>query len=125
MGDWGNAPWGNDEAADWFGMLFDQNRIAEFVRETLLDAKTSYTCVRAAASILIFLGRPYTWPPQLDEDLRLALNRLEKIVLDPDAEEYLSVDAVRGEIAILRTRLNRKEDFDDEVLAKSAWDALR
>jgi hypothetical protein len=76
-------------------------------------------------SILIFLGWPYTWSDQLEEDLRLTLNRLEKIVLDPDAEEYLSVDAVRGEIAILRTRLNRKEDFDDEVLAKSAWAALR
>jgi hypothetical protein len=125
VGDWGNAPWDNDEAADWFGMLFDQNRIAEYVRETLLDAETGYTCVRAAASILIFLGRPYTWPPQLDEDLRLASKRLEAIVQDPDAEEYLSVDAVRGEITILRARLNREGDFDNEVLAKSAWDALR
>jgi hypothetical protein len=125
VGDWGNAPWDNDEAAGWFGTLFDQNRIAEFVRRTLLDVETSCTCVRAAASILIFLGRPHTWPRQLDEDLRLALNRLEKIVLDPDAEEYLSVHAVRGEIGVLRTRLNRREDFDFEELAKSAWDTFR
>jgi hypothetical protein len=124
MGDWGNAPWDNDEAADWFGVPFKQNRIAEFVRQTLLDAETSYTEVRAAASILIFLGRPYTWPRQRDEDLQLALKRLEAIVQDPEAEAYVSVDAVRGEIAILRARLNPKEDSGKEVSVKSAWDAL-
>jgi hypothetical protein len=81
MGDWGNAPWDNDEAADWFGVLCDQNRIAEFVTETLLDVETSYACVRAAASFLIFLGR---------------------------AALYMAASA-----------------REDEVLAKSAWDALR
>ena len=35
MGTWGDDPWDNDAAADWFGRLFDTTQFAEQVAEGL------------------------------------------------------------------------------------------
>ena len=32
MGTWDDKPWGNDTAADWFGDLFDETKLAEHER---------------------------------------------------------------------------------------------
>ena len=81
MGAWGELPWDNDAAADWFGDLMDKTRLAQEVERTLkLDVEDSYEEIRAAASVLLFLGRVYIWPVHdLDRHLTLAADRLEEV----------------------------------------------
>jgi len=108
MGAWGNLPWENDRAADWFGDLFDKTKLATEIEDTLkLDAEDSYEEIRAAASILLFLGRTYVWPVHdLDRHLALAADRLEEISrIDVIAESPELVEAIRGEIQELRDRI--------------------
>ncbi|WP_206026375.1 hypothetical protein [Roseimicrobium sp. ORNL1] len=108
MGDWGNLPWDNDSAADWFGDLFDETKLANRVEATLkLDAKDSPEEVRAAAAMVLLLGHTYVWPiDKLDEHLTLAADRLEEILKlgiyseAPDLEETmrLEIQELRGRI---------------------------
>jgi hypothetical protein len=81
MGAWGKLPWDNDGAADWFGDLFEKTKLAKHVEDTLrLDVQDSHEEIRAAASVLLFLGHSYIWPVKdLDRQLTLAADRLEEI----------------------------------------------
>ena len=108
MGAWGKLPWDNDGAADWFGELFDNTKLAKQVEDTLkLDVANSHEEVRAAASILLFLGRVYIWPVQdLDRQLALAADQLEEICrLDVIVESPEIVDEIRAEVEELRSRI--------------------
>jgi hypothetical protein len=108
MGAWGELPWDNDGAADWFGDLFDKTKLAEQVEDTLkLDVDDSYEEIRAAASVLLFLGRVYIWPVhELDHHLALAADRLEEISrLDVVAESPELVQEIGAEIQELRSRI--------------------
>jgi len=108
MGAWDELPWENDGAADWFGGLFDKTKLAELVEDTLkLDAEDSYEEVRAAASVLLFLGRLYIWPiGDLDRHLTLAADRLEEVSrVEVVAESPELVEAIRAEIQELRSRI--------------------
>ena len=108
MGAWGKLPWENDGAADWFATLFDKTRLARQVEETLqLDVEDSCEEVRAAASILIFLGHNYIWPVHdLDRHLALAADKLEKISsLDVIADSPEFVEEIQGEVRELRSRI--------------------
>jgi hypothetical protein len=110
MGAWGKLPWDNDGAADWFGDLFDKTKLAKQVEDTLkLDAEESHEEIRAAASILLFLGRVYIWPVHdLDRHLALAADRLEEISrVDVIAESPEFVEEIRGEIQELRSRIKK------------------
>ena len=70
----------NDAAADWFADLFEKTKLAHYVENTLKsDVENSHDEIRAAASVLLFLGRDYVWPVQdLDRDLALAADQLER-----------------------------------------------
>ena len=108
MGAWGNLPWDNDGAADWFGDLFDKTKLAQEVEATLkLDTEDSHEEIRAAASLLLFLGRVYVWPVHdLDRHLALAADRLEEVSrLDVIAESPELVEEIRREIQELRSRI--------------------
>lgn len=107
MGAWGKMPWENDGAADWFGSLFDKTKLAKHVENTLkLDAANSHEEIRAAAGVLLFLGRDYIWPDDLDQQLMLAANKLDEIIfLDVVAESPESVEDIRSEIEELRSRI--------------------
>jgi hypothetical protein len=110
MGAWGKLPWDNDGAADWFGDLFDKTKLAKQVEDTLkLDAEDSHEEIRAAASVLLFLGRVYVWPVHdLDRHLSLAADRLEEVSrLDVIAESPEIVEEIRGEIQELRSRIKK------------------
>jgi hypothetical protein len=108
MGAWGPAAWENDGAADWFGDTFDATGLAKHVEETLNgDPEDDHEEIRAAAYLLVALGRVYIWPVgDLDRHLALAISKLEAIrELDiyGDVPEFL--EAIGQEIEVLRSRL--------------------
>lgn len=105
MGAWGHEPWDNDEAADWFGDLFAATKLAQRVEKALKtkDVEEFADTIRAAAYVLIALGRNYIWPVEdLDRHLRLAVEKLEAI---QQLEDYEGDTRIASEIAELRSRL--------------------
>ena len=121
MGAWGHAPWDDDSAADWFGDFFDEFPITSKVEQALnLDPDECAAEIRAAAAMLIMLGRTYIWPiDDIDRHLRLAITQMEK-VRAAYAEEPEFASAVDAEIAILRSRQGNKPD--NPVLPQpSSW----
>ena len=109
MGTWGVAAWDNDGAADWYGDLFQVTKLATRVEKVLKkkDVEEWHEEIRAAAYLLVALGRPFIWPVDvLDQHLQLAIDRLEEI---KGLEEFEGGGdfgaAIDEEIAILRSRL--------------------
>jgi hypothetical protein len=110
MGTWGRTAWDNDDAADWYGDLFDATGLADRVEEALNrdpedlgDAQV----IRAAAFLLVQLGRVYIWPvDDLDRHLALAIRKLEAV---REQEEFRGdegfVEAIDAELAVLRSRV--------------------
>jgi hypothetical protein len=110
MGAWATAAWDNDVAADWFGDMFDATGLAKHVEETLQqDVEDSHEEIRAAAYMLVALGRVYVWPiDDLDSHLALAIAKLEEIkALDIYQEAPDFVKSIDEELAVLRSRLKR------------------
>jgi len=122
MGAWGKLPWENDGAADWFDDLFDKTKLAKRVEDTLkLDAADSHEEIRAAASVLLFLGRDYIWP-DLNRHLTLAADRLEEVSrLDAIAESPESVEEIRAEIQELRSRIKTSGTSQPPPLPARKW----
>lgn len=113
MGVWGYAPWDSDSAADWYGDLFDEVPLAERVEQTLkLDPDEYADEIRAAAAMLILLGRTYVWPVNdIDRHLALAIEQMGKVqafYAEEDEEEIAR--AVGEEIGILKSRLANQKD---------------
>jgi hypothetical protein len=109
MGAWGTAAWDNDDAADWFGDLFAATKLAARVEKTLntKDVEEYAGQIRAAAFVLLALGRVYIWPiDHLDRHLRLAIEKLEAI---SKLEDYEGEESIAAEIAELRSRLQPKK----------------
>jgi Domain of unknown function (DUF4259) len=115
MGAWGAAAWENDGAADWFGDTFDATGLAQRVEETLSgDPEDDHEEIRAAAYLLVALGRVYIWPvDDLDRHLVLAISKLESIrELDIYQEDEGLVEAINAELGVLRSRLKPSADDD-------------
>ncbi len=111
MGAWEQSPWDNDGAADWFGDLFDEIPLAKKVEETLnLDPEEYAAEIRAAASLLVMLGRTYVWPiDDIDRHLQLAIAQMENVhTVYEDEPEFAA--AVADEIAILKSRQANAKD---------------
>jgi hypothetical protein len=114
MGDWGVAAWDNDSAADWYGGLFTKTDLAAHVEEALnRDPDSEPDVIRAAAFVLVQLGRVYIWPVnELDRHLKLAVQQLEII---REQEEMQEVDGlmseIDNEISILRSRIQPQNRF--------------
>jgi len=123
MGVWDDKPWDNDTAADWFFDLFDSTGLADRVVETLqLPVGTNHRKIRAAAAVLIYLGRIYVWTTELEEHLKLALERMEEIIAMPGADKVVHVEEVKAEASLLRARL---EGLGDSPELAAAWSRLR
>ena len=110
MGAWAMAAWDNDGAADWYGDMFDATGLAKYVEETLQrDVEDSHEEVRAAAYMLVALGRVHMWPiDDLDNHLALAISKLEEIKAIEIYQEVPDfVKAMDEEIAVLKSRLKK------------------
>ena len=113
MGAWGTAAWDNDDAADWYGDLFDATGLANRVEEALNrdpnypDELSAANVIRAAAFLLVQLGRVYIWPvDDLDRHLALAIQKLEAMrELEEFRKQEGFVEAIDAELAVLRSRL--------------------
>jgi hypothetical protein len=124
MGAWGDLPWDNDGAADWFGDLFETTKLAKRVEATLnLDVEDSYEEIRAAASILLFLGRAYIWPiHDLDRHLKLAADRLEEVSqVDVFAETPELAEEIHAEIQELRSRIKSPGSSQESLPKRGKW----
>lgn len=124
MGVWGNLPWDNDAAADWFGGLFETTKLAKRVEDTLkLNVEDSHEEIRAAASVLLFLGRVYIWPVHdLDRHLTLAADRLEEIShIGVVAESPELVEEIGVEIQELRSRIKTPDSSEPPLPSPKKW----
>jgi hypothetical protein len=107
MGMWGYDPWDNDEAADWFGDLFDTTKLRDrWLDGIQADPEDDGETVRAAAFVFIQFGRVYVWPQAtLDSDRATTIAALTSIRnSDRFSEAPELVEAIDREIAALQTR---------------------
>ncbi|MCD4675967.1 MAG: DUF4259 domain-containing protein [Desulfobacula sp.] len=115
MGAWNTKPWDNDTAADWFGKLFEETNLKEKIREGLdMDMDLYLETIRAAACILMFLGRRYVFSSGLDDNLSYAIKKMEEIQKHPyylDNPE--TGKELKYEIAVLKYHL----DMDNKLSA--------
>ncbi len=122
MGYWGMAPWDNDQAADWFLEVFEKTGLANVVADTLaqeIEPGSSIDQIRAAAALLILLGRNYVYSEQLEEHLALAVRRMKAIRESAGWGEYAQYACIQipegpqqlaawfdNEIALLERRID-------------------
>jgi len=119
MGDWSFAPWGTDEAADWFARFWRGEGVAPVLEEIeRFDPREQrYESLRAAAYLLQTLGIAYVWPadrlPSLKPALDKAIAILENFLAPPDGDwgfldlwshDPGAVAAVEEQIAALKVR---------------------
>jgi hypothetical protein len=124
MGAWGKLPWENDGVADWFGDLFDKTKLALHVENTLkASVEDAHQEIRAAASVLLFLGRDYIWPTNdLDRSLTLAASQLEKISrLSEIAESPEIVGEIQAEVRELRSRIKTPGSSRQPQMPPRKW----
>lgn len=123
MGSWGVLPWDNDAAADWFSETMQESKLALIIERTLnLNVEENADEIRAAASMLVLLGRTYVWPvKKLESNLNLAIKKLTEIsqVYDFENEEEYS-NEVKSEIEILKSRLPQSAT-EVSSSSKSTW----
>ena len=124
MGTWDKLPWDNDAAADWFAQLFEKTKLAKHVEDTLkLEVEKAHDEIRAAASVLLFLGRDYVWPVHdLDRDLALAADRLEHVSrLAEIAESPELVAEIHAEVQELRGRIKTNGSPQPNLAQARKW----
>lgn len=78
MGHWGNAPWDNDQSADWFDTVFKQTKIDEVISTALSKPVEYDTCdeIRGAIALFILLGHNYIYNiDSIDDHLELSISK--------------------------------------------------
>ena len=124
MGTWGSAPWDDDAAADWYGDTLRRIGLPRAIEAALrLDVAEHFQEVRAAAALVVLLGRVYVYPhDQLDPHLALAIAKLREIrKLDVCEESPEIASAVDNEIAALTARLENQGGPGARKPAKEWW----
>ena len=124
MGAWDKFPWDNDRAADWFADLFEKTKLAKQVEDTLkLQVEDFHEEIRAAASVVLFLGRNYIWPVHdLDRHLTLAADRLEAVShLDVVGESPELVEEIRAEVQELRSGIKASGNSQQPPPPRKWW----
>lgn len=120
MGAWGSNPWDSDGAADWFGEFFAGIDVDARI-DAAFEYDDDYDQIRAACYLLAVLGRGYIWPgdlERLDGHLERGIEMLSEMVEeDSDYRELCdddpeTIEAVRGELALLKARLGDSEDSE-------------
>lgn len=111
---WGNKPWDNDRAADWFAKNIGDSGLPQNVRTVFTnfislkewDYDELYL-VRAAAYCLITFGHVYVWPIEsLEHDLEISINSLEKILQSHTGDALIN-QLINSDIDELKKRLEQ------------------
>jgi len=116
MGTWGDAPWDNDGAADWFHEFFEGVDVDARMNRAL-DSE-DYQIIRAACFLLEALGFIYVWPGDpggLAGLLTKACGKLRKMVTPGDdlheevsddfGDDSAVFDGIRAQHTALQERL--------------------
>ena len=83
MGAWGEGPYDNDRAADWFHDVVEGTGFRQKIRDGLGSGDPDL--VRAAAWVIGVMGKVYVWPiDHLDDDRAEARRALEALLADED-----------------------------------------
>jgi hypothetical protein len=111
MGTWGHEPWANDQAADWYAELFEKTKLSDHIEQTLQsNISDNYDEIRAAAFVLVVLGRINIWPIEvLNKHLNSAVEKLEGILNDktcPLNEDDDIINAIKEDIVMLKKRMD-------------------
>jgi hypothetical protein len=107
VGAWGNEPWDNDQAADWFGDLWGGTPIVDRVVAALGSGDRDE--MFAAMWMCTQLCRVYVWPiERLDETLAAAIAAGEQLLAGADADDI--TEQVETYLAELRSRLDTSDD---------------
>jgi hypothetical protein len=120
MKDWNVQPWANDEAVEWFYSFWKDHDFSILINEIkFFDRREErYDSVRAASYLLQNLGVAYVWPSPHLKELKPLLMRAISILsnmIDPPDDTWRFLDkwghsveminSVKGQIAVLETRL--------------------
>lgn len=109
MGVWGEEPWDNDSAADFFGGLWDGTPIVDRVHEALRSDDGEE--VVGALWLCSELTRVYVWPiARLDETLALAVAAADLILSGEDDSDYLDRWEEAGDEGATRVRIQALRD---------------
>ena len=122
MGAWDSKPWDCDGASDWFGDLFDDTDLADRVSAAFdADPEDAHEEIRAAAALVSMLCRTYVWPvDKIDAVLDVAIDKLRQVAaMEIYADSPELVATVRGEIALLESRIDGREW--DQDAAAAVW----
>lgn len=109
MGAWGDQPWDNDSASDFFFGLFPPGFHDKVVAGLRSDDEFE---VRAAAWVVYQLAHSgYVWPPTpaaMHEACALAADKLEELATESEeGDEVWNWEQLRREAAELRARRHR------------------
>jgi hypothetical protein len=90
VGTWGEEPWDNDVAADWFGNLWEAVPIVENVLAGLNDENGDVAV--AALWMCTQLCRVYVWPiDRMDETLSAAVAAADRILAGEDENGWVEL----------------------------------
>jgi len=90
MGAWGEEPWDNDSAADWFGDLWEGTPMGERTLEALRSGEGEVMV--AALWFCTQLCRVYVWPiDHLDETLDAAIAAADQLLAGDDEDGFLDL----------------------------------
>ena len=124
MGAWGEQPWDNDTAADWFAGFFEGVDVDARIAASLAnDDEDGCDEIRAACYILQTLGRVYVWPGDLDklgEHLRAGIAHLESMI-DPKHAAGQELREMWGEESEVFASIRRQRDDLQTRLAEGNW----
>jgi hypothetical protein len=111
VGAWGPEPWDNDDAADWFGDLFETLPIVDLVLEGLSPESGSAVNV-AALWMCVDLCRVYVWDiDRYDETIATAIKTADRILAREDDERFLELwDDDPSQIARIQSYRERLAD---------------
>jgi hypothetical protein len=90
VGSWGNEPWDNDHAADWFGDLWDGTPIVDRVLEGLTSGRGDEMV--AALWLCTQLCRVYVWPiDRLAETVAAAVAAADQLLAGDDEDGLIEL----------------------------------
>jgi hypothetical protein len=116
------APWDSDRAADWFAALMDSTQLPLQIMRTInqkVDVESAEQ-IRAAASLVMMLGRTYVWPiDDLDHDLATAARQLRKVAVITTNQDLREV--IQAEVDFLESASAEKNQSEQFCSLWNKW----